>query len=166
MRKLSISNDKKNEIIEKISRSDESKHDHRLHGILLAANGMSPYGVSRVIGNSPKSIENWINLFLRHGFNGLREPSRSGRPPRLLSVMKNVATDLRKNPINLGYSQNLWDGKLLSHHLAVKYSISLGTRQCQRVFRKLGFRLRKQRAKIANGDDKKKEEFKKNSSPS
>ncbi|MCL5962870.1 MAG: hypothetical protein M1411_00645, partial [Candidatus Thermoplasmatota archaeon] len=39
--------------------------------------------------------------------------------------------DLRKNPRDFGYSQNLWDGKLLSHHLKEKYSIVLGTRQCQ-----------------------------------
>jgi hypothetical protein len=44
--------------------------------------------------------------------------------------------------MDLGYSQNLWDGKLLSHQLSVKYYIDLGTRQCQRIFRKLGFRLR------------------------
>ena len=153
MRKLTISDDKKKEIIEEIRRSDESKYDHRLHGILLVANGMSPYSVSKVIGNSPRSIENWTNLFLTHGFNRLRESSRSGRPPRLSSVMKNISDDVRKNPIDLDYSQNLWDGKLLSHHLAMKYDIALGTRQCQRVFRKLKFRLRKPRPKIAKGDD-------------
>ncbi len=84
MRKLTISDDKKKEIIEEIRRSDESKYDHSL--LLLVANGMSPYSVSKVIGNSPRSIENWTNLFLTHGFNRLRESSRSGRPPRLSSV--------------------------------------------------------------------------------
>ncbi len=67
--------------------------------------------------------------------------------------MKNISDDVRKNPIDLDYSQNLWDGKLLSHHLAMKYDIALGTRQCQRLFRKLKFRLRKRRPKIAKGDD-------------
>ena len=164
MRKLTISDDKKREIVEEIRRSDESKYDHRLHGILLVANGMSPYGVSKVIGNTPRSIENWINLFLRYGFNGLREPKRPGRPPRLSGVMNRVSDDLRKNPMDLGYSQNLWDGKLLSHHLSVKYGITLGTRQCQRVFGKLRFRLRKPRPKIARGEEERKREFKKNSS--
>lgn len=164
MRKLTISEDEKNEIVREIRRSDESKYDHRLHGILLVANGMSPYAVSEVIGNAPKSIENWVNSFLKRGFDGLREPRRPGRPPRLSRVMKSIAMDIRKNPMDLGYSQNLWDGKLLSHHIAVKYSIVMGTRQCQRIFRKLGFRLRKPRPKIAKGDDYNKKEFKKKSS--
>ena len=33
---------------------------------------MSPYRVSEFIGNSPKSVENWINTFLKDGFDGLR----------------------------------------------------------------------------------------------
>ena len=41
------------EIIAEIRRSDDSRYDHRLHGLLLVANGMSPYRVSEVLGNSP-----------------------------------------------------------------------------------------------------------------
>ena len=77
--------------------------------------------------------------------------------------MDSISLDLRKNPMDIGYSQNLWDGKLLSHHLSLKYNIDLGTRQCQRIFRKLGFRLRKPMPKIAKGDASEKEKFKKNS---
>ncbi len=163
MKRLRISDDRKKEIIGEIRRSDESKYDHRLHGILLVANGMSPYEVSSVIGNSPKSIENWVNTFLREGFEGLREPMRSGRPPRLSDIMESISLDLRKNPMDLGYSRNLWDGKLLSHHIKKRYDMDIGTRQCQRIFHKLGFRLRKPRPLIAKGDAEKKVEFKKKS---
>lgn len=127
---------------------------------------MSSYEVSKVMGNSPKSIENWVKVFLKEGFEGIAEPKRSGRPPRLSSIMEDIGKDLRKNPVDLGYPQNLWDGKLLSHHVRKKYGIDLGTRQCQRIFRKLGFRLRKPRPVIAKGDDIKREEFKKNHSSS
>ena len=43
MKRLAILEDRKKEIIGEIRRSDESKYDHRLHGVLLVANGMSPY---------------------------------------------------------------------------------------------------------------------------
>ena len=143
MKKLTISEDRKKEIIAEIRRSDDSRYDHRLHGLLLVANGMSPYRVSELLGNSPKSIENWVNVYIEEGLDALRETKRSGRPPRLSNLMDSIDSDLMKNPRYLGYSQNLWDGKLLSHHLREKYDIDLGTRQCQRIFRKLRFRLRK-----------------------
>ena len=161
MKKLTISEEKKNEIIKEIKRSDESKYDHRLHGLLLVANGMSPYKASEIMGDSPKSIENWVNKFLKEGFNRLKEPAKQGRPPRLSNIMDNIAEDLRRNPVEFGHSQNLWDGKLLSHHIKVKYGINLGTRQCQRIFRKLGFRLRKPRPEIAKGNPEDKRNFKK-----
>ena len=161
MKRLAILEDRKKEIIGEIRRSDESKYDHRPHGVLLVANGLSPYRVSEVMGDSPKSVENWVNSFLKDGFGSLREPRRPGRPTRLSDIMDSISLDLRKNPMDLGYSQNLWDGKLLSHHLSLRYSVDLGTRQCQRIFRKLGFRLRKPRQKIAKGDSSHKEKLKK-----
>ena len=160
MKKLTISEDRKKEIIAEIRRSNDSRYDHRLHGLLLVANGMSPYRVSEVLGNSPKSIENWVNVYIEEGLDALRETKRSGRPPRLSNLMDSIDSDLMKNPRYLGYSQNLWDGKLLSHHLREKYDIDLGTRQCQRIFRKLRFRLRKPRPVIAKGDPEKQDEFK------
>ena len=43
----------------------------------------------------------------------------------------------------------LWDGKLLSQHLRQRYGVELGVRQCQRVFRDMGFRFRKPRPQVA-----------------
>ncbi|MEM0134813.1 MAG: hypothetical protein QXU18_06235 [Thermoplasmatales archaeon] len=65
---------------------------------------MSPYSASRVIGNSPRRMENWVNTFLRKAFEVLMQPERSGRPARLSGIMDKIARDLRKKPIDLGYS--------------------------------------------------------------
>lgn len=90
MKKLTISDDRKKEIIAEIRRSDDSRYDHRLHGLLLVANGMSPYRVSELLGNSPKSIENWVNVYIEEGLDALRETKRSGRPPRLSNLMDSI----------------------------------------------------------------------------
>ncbi|MBM9532148.1 winged helix-turn-helix domain-containing protein, partial [Desulfoprunum benzoelyticum] len=42
-----------------------------------------------------------------------------------------------------------------------QWGISLGVRQCQRLFRQLGFRLRKPRPKIAHADPAQQAEYKK-----
>ena len=55
MKKLTIPENKKNEIIEEIRRNDDSKYDHRPHGLPLVTNSMSAYHTSKVIGNSPKT---------------------------------------------------------------------------------------------------------------
>jgi transposase len=150
-------------IQQEIARSEDSRYDHRLHGVLLVSQGLSCPEVSNILGDSPRTIEYWVKDFNKAGFEGLREEKRSGRPSVIDgTILKNVDSDLRQNPTSFGYTQNLWDGKMLSHHLKQKYGIELGVRQCQRLFDKLDFRLRKPRPVIAKADDEAKAEFKKN----
>jgi transposase len=140
-------------IQEEIARSEESRYDHRLHGVLLVCQGMSSYRVAELLGQDPRTVERWVKRFNVRGFAGLGEAERPGRPRKLSPAQwAQVETDLRAQPRELGYEQNLWDGKLLSHHLCVRYDVELGVRQCQRVFRQMGFRLRKPRPVIAEGD--------------
>lgn len=163
MQKLKIENVDimKVAIQQEITRSEDSRYDHRLHGMLLVCQGLSCPEVSKILGDSPRIIEYWVKDFNDKGFEGLREEKRSGRPSvingKILSI---IDSDLRQNPTSFGYTQNLWDGKTLSNHLKEKYDIKLGVRQCQRLFNKLDFRLRKPRPVIAKSDDEAKAELK------
>jgi len=138
---------------QEILRSRESRYDHRLHGVLLVCSGRSCYDVAALLGHSPRTIQYWVGRFERSGFAGLHEDERPGRPGALdTATREKVGQDLRRPPRELGYDQNLWDGRLLSHHLRQRYDARLGMRQCQRVFRALGFRRRKPRPVIAQAD--------------
>jgi transposase len=166
MRKLEIGDAEimKIALQQEIIRSDESRYDHRLHGVLLVSQGFSCYEVGSILGHTPKTIETWINQFNAKGFSGLQEEIRYGRPSVLNETMINkINSDLRRNPREFEYSQNLWDGKLLSHHLDHIYNVKLGVRQCQRLFNKFGFRLRKPRPVIARADEEAQKEYKKTS---
>ncbi len=147
-----------------IERSEESRYDHRLHGVLLVCGGRSSYEVAEILGRSPRTIQHWVNRFEKIGFEGLQEGERLGRPSRLdADQFELLGRDLRKDPRKLGYSQNMWDGKLLSYHLSKAYEIEMGVRQCQRLFKKLRFRRRKPRPVIAKANENAKMDFKKNS---
>lgn len=147
---------------QEIMRSEESRYDHRLHGVLLICNGFSSNEVAELFGHSPRTVQYWIHRFEESGFAGLEETPRPGRPSRIEeAVLEEISQQLRQYPRELGYAQNLWDGKLLSHHLKERFGISLGVRQCQRLFRQLGFRRRKPRPLIAKSDPEAKRRYKK-----
>ena len=61
---------------QEISRSDESRYDHRLHGVLLVGQGHSCYEVGGWFGEHPTTIERWVHRFEHRGFAGLREGER------------------------------------------------------------------------------------------
>ena len=149
---------------DEIRRSEESRYDHRLHGVLLVAQGMTCPEVARLLGDAPRSVEYWVRDFEAKGFAGLREGERSGRPRRLdEKQMGEINVALRQMPRDLGLGGNLWDGKTLAAWITEEYGIDLGVRQCQRLFRQLGFRLRKPRPSIAQADPARQKVHKKNS---
>ena len=149
---------------QEIQRSEESRHDHRLHGVLLVAQGMTCPDVARLLGDAPRSVEHWVNRFQQQGLGGLTERERSGRPPRLSEKQrKEVDGVLRQKPSDAGMRVNLWDGKTLSAWIDKTYGIQLRVRQCQRLFRQLGFRWRKPRPVLARADPARQRAHKKNS---
>ena len=48
---------------DEIRRSEESRYDHRLHGVLLVAQGMTCPEVGRLLGDAPRSVEYWVRHF-------------------------------------------------------------------------------------------------------
>ena len=147
-----------------ILRSEDSRYDHKLHGVLIVSKGYSCFDVGEMFGHEATTVQRWVNRFNQKGFAGLYEGERTGRPNRIdHKAWEQLARDLRKNPREFEYAQNMWDGKLLSHHLEQQYGIKLGVRQCQRIFKKMGFRRRKPRPVIANADPAAQAAFKKNS---
>ena len=149
---------------DEIRRSEESRYDHRLHGVLLVAQGMTCPEVGRVLGDAPRSVEYWVRRFEARGLAGLIEGERSGRPRRLSEPqLREVDTVLRRTPREVGLTGTLWDGKTLSAWMERQLGVDLGVRQCQRLFRQRGFRLRKPRPLLAHADPERQKTHKKNS---
>jgi transposase len=140
-------------IQQEIARSEEARYDHRLHGVLLVASGESCIEVGHKFGEDARTIQRWVKRFEQRGFAGLHDGERPGRPRSLdTRQWEQLAGELRRSPRDFGHEQNLWDGKLLGVHLKQHYGVALGVRQCQRIFRQMGFRLRKPRPQVAQSD--------------
>jgi len=148
---------------DEIRRSEEARYDHRLHGILLVAQGMTSPEVAKLLGDAPRTVQYWVKRFEQDGLAGLVDKERPGRPS-FLSVQQLGEIDrlLRQTPRAHGLGENLWDGKTLSALIQKRYGVPLGIRQCQRLFRQLGFRLRKPRPAIAHADPVLQKQHKKN----
>jgi len=138
---------------DEIRRSEKSRYDHRLHGVLLVAQGLSCSQVGSLLGDGPRTVEYWVHRFENDGFAGLAEGERPGRPTRLSAEqMAEIDRCLRLTPQDCGLQANLWDGKALAALIEHKFRVQLCVRQCQRLFRQLGFRLRKPRPLVGHPD--------------
>jgi transposase len=149
------------------NKNEEARFIHRLHGILMKIDKKEAACevIANLFGHSPRTISNWINKVNEaQNIEVLRDVKKPGRSPKLnteeLKILKEV---LQKEPENSGIAANIWDGKSLSFYIEKEFHITLGVRQCQRLFKKLGFSLKRARPVVAKGDPIKKEAFKKTS---
>lgn len=149
---------------DEIRRSEDARYDHRLHAVLLVANGISCPDAAKVLGDSERAVRYWIQRFNEMGLQGLVETEKNGRPSRLSEKqMEKIDKILRQTPRDAGLSAGIWDGKTLSVYIKRDFKINVGVRQCQRLFTALGFRLRKPRPIIAHADPVAQKQFKKRS---
>ena len=149
---------------DEIRRTQEARYDHRLHAVLLVAQGVTCTEAAALLGDAPRTVQYWIHRFEAEGFAGLADADRSGRPKKLSEQqLDEIGKVLRESPRKAGLTTNIWDGKTLSIFIRQQYAVDLGVRQCQRLFRRLGFRLRKPRPIIAKADIEQQKQHKKNS---
>jgi transposase len=135
MRKLQIEDAEVMRIAiqQEIARSDESRYDHRLRGLLLVTAGRSCREVAEPFGESGTTVQRWVSRFEQGGLDALREGERAGRPRTLdAKDWRRLQADLRKAPRDFGLAATLWDGPVLSEHLRHRH----GTWECGNVLKR------------------------------
>ena len=117
------------------------------------AHGLTCPQVGELLGDSARTVVNWVQRFESRGLAGLSEGERPGRPSRLSEQqLARIEAALRRSPSGFGLPTEMWDGPTLSEFLRCELGVNLKVRQCQRLFRQLGFRLRKPRPQVAQAD--------------
>ena len=154
----------KNQIKDYFTINEDARFVRRLDVIALICNDHPINDVADLFDIDKTTVQRWIHRLNEFGFEGLKDQSGRGRKSRLSdSERLQLKAELESSPAQLDYQQSRWDGKLLSHHLKSHYGIELKVRQCQNLFKQLGFSLQRPRKMPTGGDPEQKEAFKKNS---
>ena len=167
MQKLSLNEPKKIErqIDQLIGSDPESKFIYRLCSLKMFLNNpeCTTESLGKIMQTSPRTIANWIKWINSEGnIDILGDQDKPGRNSALnASQMEHLKDQIQKHPNESGLDANLWDGKSLSHYIKKKFGKELKVRQCQRIFNKLGFRLKRGRTMVAQGKPEDKKALKK-----
>ena len=143
--------------------SDGSLFYLRVMSVNMVLSGRFSHEVGAAAGVSRATIDKWVRAVDEGGFEALRPKKHPGRQSRLTQAQcMELESVLQDSPDIHGYK--VWDGLSLSHYILNRYNITLGVRQCQRLFHRLGFariRPRVYPSKMNEHSDER-EEFKKN----
>lgn len=120
--------------------------------------------LSSLSGIPQRTLSEWVKKVDEEGFEALRAKKQPGKTAKLSEEQMAEIKDVIMKPAeDAGYY--VWDGTTLSDYIKEVYGVELGVRQCQRIFKKLGFsRIRPQSyPSLGEDNEQAREEYKKNS---
>jgi len=127
-----------------IKGTPEGKLYKRVLAVNLLFTGKEKNEIINLLGIGRTTLELWAQKAAEHGVDDLEALKQEGRPSRLSFEQKREIDDaLQKSPVEFGYDEVCWEGKLLSEYIAKKYRVTLCCRQCQRLMRELGYSMQR-----------------------
>ncbi len=124
------------ELQEEIRRTEVLRYAHRLHGVLLVAQGMTYPAAAELLCESVRTLVYWVRRYRDKGLAGLREEKRSGRPRRLGETQLNEITSiLRQPPECAGVAGSRWTARMLAGWIERHFAIRVSRTQCKRILR-------------------------------
>ena len=124
--------------------SDESKYLFRVFAVNMVLSGTPASQVGASAGFTKAAVTGWVKAVDEKGFEALRSQKHPGRPPKLTEEqLKEIDLAIQSDPKDYGIK--VWDGPSLSAYIKKQFNVEIGVRQCQRLFKSLGFsRIRPQ----------------------
>ena len=118
--------------------SVDSRFYNRVAAVNAVLSGISPSKAADWFGMTSRSLTGWVKKVDEEGFEALRDKQRSGAPPKLTaSQLGDIDKMIQGDPADFGCK--VWDGPSLSAAIKRTFGVNLGTRQCQRLFHRLGY---------------------------
>ena len=118
--------------------SNESIYLFRVFAVNMVLAGTPASQVGASAGYTKAAVTGWVKTVDEQGFEALRPQQRPGRPSKLTDKqLKEIDAAIQNDPKEYGFK--VWDGPSLSAHIKKQYAIDIGVRQCQRLFRNLGY---------------------------
>ena len=133
----------------------EARHFKRLQAVLLVAGGKSVDEVARLTGAARQSVYNWARRYAEERrADALRDSARAGRPRAACDLTgARILEELRRDPLSLGYSTQVWTVAVLSRHLTERCGCVVTERTLRRRMREAGLRWKRPRYVLTGRDE-------------
>lgn len=125
----------------------------RLHAVLLCSGGHSSGEISSLLQAPRSKVSEWLRLYEDHGYEGLLEGHRSGRP-RYLSLEQEVQLSdiIESGPTAYGFPGGVWTAPMITRVIETEFSIAYHPGHVCRLLHELDFSIQRPRRKLAKAD--------------
>ena len=125
----------------------------RLQIVRMAHRGRSHQDIAADLGVTPRTIQNWLNAYLKGGLAALKPRKAKGKPP---AIPPHLAPVIRRwvveGPVQQGLNRANWTHAELADHLRKTHGITASRSAMQRFCRRIGIRLYRPTYRLLRGD--------------
>jgi transposase len=133
----------------------------KCQALIALTKNISVTSVCTVLGVTRETLSQWRKRISKEGIIGLTAKAGKGRKAGLTKqIEEDLKIQLLKTPSELGYTQAIWDGKLVCKYIKEKYSLTIAVRTSQDWLQKIGFTRQRPRYSFNKADQELNEQFK------
>jgi len=121
-------------------RHQQQSRRRRLLALKAIWDGQSMVAVCRSLHVQRKTLEGWLDAYLKGGFDALLAPQRRPRAQALSPTRRKILRHvlLHKTPADYGIDSHQWTAPCVRQWLARKWQVSLGNTRLYEIFGELG----------------------------
>jgi len=136
-----------------IKSSPDRQSAIKCQALIALAKGISVSTVCIVLNVTRETLSQWRKRLSSDGIIGFCAKSGKGRKSGLTKeIQDDLKIQLLKTPAELGFTQAIWDGKLVCKYISNNYSQSISVRTAQDWLIKIGFTRQRPRYKFNKAD--------------
>lgn len=123
---------------------------HRLHAVLLNAQGRTSGELCRILEAPRSAISEWLRNFDEHGLDGVLEGHRSGRPPQLTPEQRVALEDIvESGPVAYGFDCGIWTSPMIARVITEEFGVAYHPGHVRKLLHKIGFSVQRPRRVLA-----------------
>lgn len=125
----------------------------RIHAILLNHDGKTSGEISRLFQAPRSCVTQWLFNYESHGYDGLLEGSRTGRPPGLNQKQKTELADIvDSGPVAYGFLSGVWTAIMIGQVIEEEFGVAYDPRHVRRILDELDFSVQRPKRQLAKAD--------------
>ncbi|MBN2020117.1 MAG: winged helix-turn-helix domain-containing protein [Sedimentisphaerales bacterium] len=152
-----------NELLKLYKSQSDPRLARRLHGIYLAAKGLTCIQVTEITGAKRRTVQQWVRRYNKDGIAGLPDKPRSGQPTKLPRHREQAFCMRIEAGPTIADGISVLNGAAIQRLLEREFGVIYSFRGVYDLLYRLGYSCLCPRPQHEKADPKAQEEFKKTS---
>ena len=153
MLKIQLSQAQQDELLHTFKTSSDRRLRDRCQATLMSARGRHRPEAAQDLGVSTRTLQRWLNAYVRAGLDGLKPNWGPGHPPKIPPhLAPEIIQWVKLGPVGCGLNRANWTYAELKDHLRKTHGIRVGTRTMGDFCHRHGIRPYRPTYRFLRGD--------------